>query len=103
RVDTGRDEARFQCRFEHVAGNARVLADENCAALGGEHPRSGASQQQRKIHGHRMLADRAADPVRSEVLASQTQLFVSSTARAALMASTVGATSCARTIRAPFM
>ena len=67
-VDARGDEAGFERGFEHVARQARVLADEHRAALGGEHARRRARQAQREIHGHRMFADSAAHAVGAEIL-----------------------------------
>ena len=102
-VDAGGDEAGLERGFEHVAGQARVLADEHRAALGREHARRGARQAQREIHGHRMFADPAANAVGAEILTChRTPCLPAITAAAhARLASTVAATSWARTIRAP--
>ena len=67
-VDAGGDETRLERRFEHVAGQARVLADQHRAAVRREHARRGARQSQREIHRHRMLADPTADAVGAEIL-----------------------------------
>ena len=55
-------------RLEHVARDARVLADEHAAALGREDARRGARQPQREIHRHRRLADAAPNAVSAEIL-----------------------------------
>ena len=102
-VHAGGDEARLERRLEHVARQARVLADEHRAALGRQHARRGARQLQREIHGHRVLADAAAHAIGAEILASQSHpLRLHSAADRLVSASTVAATSWARTMRAPF-
>jgi hypothetical protein len=63
------DEARFERRFEHVAGEPRVLAHEDRAAFGREHARRGTRQPQRELDGERMLADSTAHPIGTEVFA----------------------------------
>src|SRR5690606_15626359 len=66
-VDAGRDEAGLERRLEHVAGHARVLADQNGAALRRERARGRAREPQRKIHRHWVGTDPAANTVRAEI------------------------------------
>ena len=70
-IHTGGHEARLQRRFKHVAGQARVLADEHLAPLRGEHPRRGAGQVQRKVHRHGMLPHASTHSVGTEILPRQ--------------------------------
>ena len=100
-VDAGRDEARFERRFEHVARQSGVLADEDGAAVRRKHARRRARQSQREIHRHRMFADPTADAVGAEILTCHRNSLPATTAAATRIASTVAATSWARTIRAP--
>ncbi len=67
-VDAGGHEAGFERRFEHVARQARVLADEHGATVGRQDARGGAGQPQREIHGHRTLADSSANAIGAEIL-----------------------------------
>ena len=89
-VHAGGDEARFERGFEHVAGQARVLADEHRAALGREHARRGAREAQREIHGHRVFADAAANAIGAEILTCHRMLLPWLTAAATRTASTRG-------------
>ena len=101
-VDAGGDEARLERRLEHVARHARVLADQHRAALGRQHARRGARQAQREIHGHRVLADPAANAVGAEILPCHRPTLPAAPApRPRAPHRTVAATSCARTMRAP--
>ena len=122
-VDAGGDEARLERGFEHVAGQARVLADECGAAIGREHAGRGAREPQRELDGHGFLADPAAHAIGAEILPGHLLLaprrdalaaaratvlasfrYLASRPRSAtatLTASTVAATSCARMIDAP--
>ena len=95
------DETRFERRFEHVAGHARVLADQHPATVGSQHARRGAGQAQREIHSHRVVADPAADAIGTEVFPCINSFSLLLTARSTRIASTVAATSCTRTICAP--
>ena len=61
-VDAGGDEARLERRLEHVAREARVLADQHRAALGRQHAGRRARQLQREVDGHRVLAHAPATP-----------------------------------------
>ena len=72
-VDAGGDEARLERRLEHVAREARVLADQHRAALGRQHPGRRARQLQREVDGHRVLAHAPAHAVGAEI--PSTQLF----------------------------
>ena len=67
-----------------------------------EHARRGAGQAQREIHRHRVLADAAANAVRAEILTCHRIFSLRAPPRPRVTASTVAATSWARTIRAPF-
>src|SRR5690606_35995426 len=67
-VRSRRDETCFERGFKHVAGEASVFADQDGAALRGEHLRGSARQPQRKIRTHRVDPHRAAHAVRAEIL-----------------------------------
>ena len=75
-VDAGRGKAGFQRRFEHVAGNARVLADQHgraaptAAALGLQHATHRMAQAQHEVGRDRGLAHGAADAVGAEILSA---------------------------------
>ena len=103
-VDACRDEARFERGLEHVARQARVLADERRAAVRREHARRSAGESQRELDGHRMLADVAAHAVGAEVFPAHALLrrpvsrIARNRAAHIFTASTVAATSCARMI-----
>src|SRR5690606_151624 len=86
-----------------VAGHARVLADDDLAALGRQQARGGAGQPQREVDGHRRITDPAADSVGAEILSHWRKLpcCCSRMAQATATASQVAATSWARTMRAP--
>ena len=105
-VDAGGDEAGFERRLEHVAGEPRVLADQHRAAFGRQHARRGARQPQREIHRQRMLADAATHAIGAEVFTCHDQSSVGIACRAQRRLRLSRhrpsrATSCARTMRAP--
>ena len=66
-----------------------------------EHARGRAGETQREIHRHRMFADAAANAIGAEILTCHRNPLPATTAAATRIASTVAATSWARTIRAP--
>ena len=66
-VDAGCDEARFERGLEHVARHARVLADQDGAALRREHARGCARKPQSEVDGHRLGADSAPNAVGAEI------------------------------------
>ncbi len=70
-VRAGGDEARFERGFEHVAGHARVLADDDgrLAVRRGQHGAGGAAELEHELRGDRPFADAAADAVGSEIFA----------------------------------
>ena len=77
-VGTGGDQARLQRRLEHVAGHARVLADQHrrpFAAAAQGHARR-ATQAQHELGGDRPLADLSADAVGAEVFALAHDAFL---------------------------
>jgi hypothetical protein len=57
---------RFERGLEHVAGQARVFADEHRAALRRQHARGGAREVEREIHGHRVVAHLPAYTIGAE-------------------------------------
>ena len=107
----------FERRLEHVAGDARVLADQHRRAravarrVGGEHAARGLAELQHEVGRDRRLADRAADAVGAEIASCSSVSTVaarlscsaprSTGARHTFSASTVARTSCTRTMRAP--
>ena len=60
-VHAGGDESRLERGFEHVAGDARVLADEYAAAVRREHARGGA----RELAGRNPPSSAARPPGRA--------------------------------------
>jgi hypothetical protein len=70
-VDAGRDEARFQRGFEHVAGDPRVLADQHRAAFRSQDARRRTGQFQRELHCQRMLTHTATHAIGAKVFAAQ--------------------------------
>ena len=98
-IDAGGGKTCLERRLEHVARNARVFADEHAPADPGQHPRSGARQAQRKIHGHRRFADAAAHAIGAEI--SVQRSIPCNTAATIRIASRVAPTSWVRMIRAP--
>ncbi|MNV05499.1 hypothetical protein D3C71_958400 [compost metagenome] len=80
------DQAGFQRRFEHVAGDARVLADHHHRAVPGtvavalaQHPAQCIAQAQHEVGRDHALADPTADAVGAEVLARPHQAASSAT------------------------
>ena len=71
-IDTRRVEPRLQRRFQHVPGDARVLAYQHGGTgfIALEHPAYRMGQAQDKVRRDRRLADRATDAIRAEVFAS---------------------------------
>src|SRR5690606_494294 len=112
-VDAGGDEAGLQGRFEHVAGQASVLADQHRATVGREHARRGARQAQRELDRQGTIAAPATHTVGAEIPATHETFSSDSdrcggtvypaarSAAATRIASKVAATSCARTMAAP--
>ena len=108
-VDAGGGETGLQGRFEHIAGDAGVLADEDLAAPLPQHPTGGPAQAQDEFRGNGVFAHLAADAVGTEILASQCTapkscVFVYRCSRAAattLSTSRVSATSWTRITCAP--
>ncbi len=73
-IGPGGDQPGLQRRFEHVAGNARVLADHHrrpCSAFGAgaEHAAQRIAQAHHEIGGNRALPDPAADAIGAEIFA----------------------------------
>src|SRR5690606_4584281 len=71
-VGAGRDQAGLQGRLEHVAGDARVLADHHRGAglpAGRQHPPQRIAEAEHEIGRNRSLTDPAADAVGAEVAA----------------------------------
>src|SRR5262245_2637363 len=99
-IDTRCNEARFERGFEHVPRETRVLADEHRAALRGQNPRRRTRQPQREVHGHRFATHLAAHTVSSKIFSAH-WVSLPATAVTTLTASTAGATSWARMMRAP--
>src|SRR5690606_2786219 len=63
-----RNEAGLQRRLEHIAGNARVLADDDLAATGaGKHLAGRPAQLEYEFGIDRPLADRAAHAIGAEI------------------------------------
>ena len=104
-------EARFQRRFQHVAGDPGVLADQHLlGALLGEHLAGGPTQLHHEIRGDRKFANLAADTIGAKILSGHClfsffYLDMKScpviTIQPARRASMVSRTSCTRMIRAP--
>ena len=71
-LGTGSEQTGLQRRFEHVAGNARVLADQDdrLFAFAREHRTHGATELEHEFRGDRPLADLAANAIGSEVVPS---------------------------------
>ena len=67
-VDPHRADARGQRALEHVAREARVLADEHpvAARAVAEDVRAGAAEPQRRLRGHRLDVGPPAHPVGAE-------------------------------------
>ena len=67
-VGAGGDDPRLQRALQHVAGQARVLADHDASrALGAAEPlRHRLPEAQRHLRGHRVAVGDAADAVSSE-------------------------------------
>src|SRR6185312_4643111 len=70
-VDAGSDEASLERRFEHVAGEPGVLADEDGTTPGHEHSRRSAREGQREVHGHGVLPHAAPDTISAEIFSRQ--------------------------------
>ncbi len=70
-IRASRDQPRLERRLEHVAGNARVLADHDRGmAMGaGQHAPDRATEFQHELGRDRPFADPAANAVGSKVLA----------------------------------
>src|SRR5579862_58026 len=119
-VDAGGRQARLQRRFEQIAGNARVLANEHCGALAaraiGRRQRAARrpAKLQDQVGRDRGFADAPANAVGAEVVALPPSLaahrvvsdrrpryFQGAIAFHAAIASTVSRTSCTRSKRAP--
>lgn len=112
-VDTGGRQAGFQGGFQHVAGNAGVLADHDlgpvAAAPAGvlamfarQHPAGGIAQTQREGGVDHRAADFAAHAVGTKIFAlTHVGTAPCSAACHTFSASTVAATSCTRTMAAP--
>ena len=115
-VDAGRGEAGLQRGLEHVAGDARVLADQHRRPRRRsrlQHAAHGMAQAQHEVGRDRRLADRAADAVGAEIFSAHRHVVSARCDRRAchcghrprrrqtFSASTVAATSCTRTMRAP--
>src|SRR5690606_34688097 len=95
-------------RFKHVAGDARILANQNLATpLLGKHLARGPPQLEHEIRRDRVLTHPATDAIRAkESFAVRHSLFSSQRPRRAeqtFSASAVSATSWVRTILAPFI
>ena len=70
-VDPGRRQARFQGRFEHVAGNAGVLADDHLVeTLGLQRPSDRPTQFQHEFRRDRVVADPPANAIRTKIVFS---------------------------------
>src|SRR5690606_24769381 len=96
----------FQRGFQHVAGNAGVLADDHGGPPGGygtagQHAAGGVAQAQGEFCVDPIAAHDAAHPVGSEILACAHARTPCSTADQTRSASTVSATSWTRKICAP--
>ncbi|MNI55584.1 hypothetical protein D3C73_1105440 [compost metagenome] len=108
-VDAGGGQACFQRGFQHVARNARVLADDNLRAaatahgvFARQHAAGGITQAQRKFGVDHRTADFTTHPIGAEILALTHELIAPCSAAChTLRASTVAATSCTRTMEAP--
>ena len=77
-VHTRRVETRLQCAFQHVTGDARVLADQHRRALflAAQHAAHGMRQSQDEIWRDGRLAHRAANAIGAKVLTSHAYLSV---------------------------
>src|SRR5690606_17681819 len=102
----GRVEPRFKRGFEHVARNARVLADEDHGISGGlgfpllEHAAHGMGEPQHEVRRDGRLADGAAYAIGAKIFSAHlfSCFFM---AASTFIACTVSRTSCTRTIIAP--
>ncbi len=67
-VHPSADETGDQCRFDHVAGQAGVLADQHAVAMAAadEHQPGGLAEPQRHLGRHRVGVGGAADSIRAE-------------------------------------
>ena len=66
-VDSGRYQAGFQHRFDHVAGDARVLADHHLRGVAvGQRLADGPAQAKAEVRGDRRLADAPANAIGAE-------------------------------------
>jgi hypothetical protein len=80
-VDAGGGKAGFQGRFEHVAGNARVLADQyrRAAARAGrlrQHLAGRVAEAHHEVRGDRRYANQATNAVGTKIFASHILLFM---------------------------
>ena len=114
-VDAGRREAGLERRLDHVARDARVLADQHRrprAPARLQHLADRVAQAQHEVGRDRRRADRAADAVGAEIGSAHGVAMGLLSAPAIIGAaigrgtrrpapSTVAATSCTRTMRAP--
>ena len=67
-IDPGRRQPRLQRRFEHVPGNARILADDDLVeTFGLEHSPDRPAQLQHELRRNRIFADPPPNTVRTEV------------------------------------
>jgi len=68
-VHASRREASLQGRLQHVAGDARVLADQHRRALGAapQHLADGVAQPQHEVRGDGALSNGATYAVRAEI------------------------------------
>src|SRR4051812_28939070 len=98
-VDARSGESGFERRLDHVARDARVLADHHGRVLtmAGKDLARGVAQAQHELRRHRALAHRAAYAVRAEIFSRHAAFTASQTA----MTSRVSFTSCTRSIVAP--
>ena len=70
-VDPGRRQARFQGGFEHVAGDAGVLADDYLIeTLGLQRPSDRPAQFQHEFRRDRVVADPPANAIRTKIVFS---------------------------------
>ncbi len=110
-VHAGGGQSRLQGGFQHITGNARVLADQHSGmiagrqiATGGEHLAGSIPEAHDEIGCDRRFADTPAYAVSTEipsVFFHGNEYVVSSIARNTSRQSRVAATSCTRTMAAP--
>src|SRR6266513_1920201 len=98
-IDSRGGEACLERGLDHVARDARVLADQHgrMRPLPRQHLARGIAEPQHEVGGHRALAHRAAHAVGAEIIPAHALWYASQTP----MTSRVSRTSCTRSIFAP--